>query len=240
MGFEKKRIALIEECSNTVALWEERVKEFNGGGATITGRGMYSPEIKSFPWITTSILSANENKLPHFNVEDQALIERLVTVPHRSRFVPASSVLPEEPYTYRADTSIKDHFPAWRPYFLRWMLEGLRTYRREGFADIPESCQAFKRDLVAEKDVVKEFLNEAVEPGDEDDFVKMKELYSDFDEAYRSLQRDKKTKKNSKVFQSSVERLLPDAFRARFTYYTGGKRHEATSVVTGFKKRKIS
>lgn len=233
MAFEKKRLAMMEESSNTVALWEERVKEFNGGTATITGRGMYSGQMRSFSWITKSLLSANESKLPHFNVEDGALIERLITVPHRSRFVPGSDPLPDEPYTYRADPNIKDNFVAWRPYFLRWILDGLTSYHKQGFCNIPESCQAFKKELVAEKDVVQEFLLEALEEGEVDDFVKVKDLYAGFDEAYRTLQKDKKTRKTIKVFQASVERVLPNKFKARHYYYVNGKRHEATSVLTG-------
>lgn len=85
---------------------------------------------------------------------------------------------PDEPYSYKADPNLKQNFDKWRPYFLRWCLDGLKAYHAQGFTRIPASCTAFKEEIIAEKNVVAEFLKDAVEPGDPKDFVHVKELYS--------------------------------------------------------------
>lgn len=216
-------------------LAEETVKELNGGSATITGRDMYSSKQKFFPWITKAILSANENKLPHFNVEDTALVERLMCIPHRSRFF--TEQVPDEEFSFPADPHIKERFGKWRPYFLKWQLAGLALYHKEGFRNMPESCLKFKRELVADKDMVLEFLDGAVEQGEVTDFIKLKDLYHDFEESYKLLQRDKKTKKTFKMFESALGRCLQGAvFKAKHDYSAPcGKKTSARNVVLGYK-----
>lgn len=190
-------------------------------------------------WITKTIVAFNENRMPMADVDDQALMERFLAIPHRSRFY--SGEVPDEPYSYPADSSIKDRFSAWRPYVLRWAVEGLKMYQQHRFKNIPQSCRSFVNSIMEEKDTVREFLGNAVEEGDPKDFVKVKELYNEYSEAYRSLQKDKKTFKNSGSFQSGVTRVLKErAFFKKYYYNnTEGNRTSVNSVVVGYKRRKI-
>ncbi len=239
MTYEKKRLLFIEETSSSRVLDSSVVKDLNGGNPTMAGRGMYQNSIKAFPWITKTTIAFNENRLPAVDVDDAALMERFMAIPHRSRFF--AGEVPDEPYSYPADSTIKEKFRLWRPYVLRWALRGLQMYRQHRFRNIPDSCRNFMSSIVEEKDTVKEFLTNAIEAGDSKDFVKVKELYNDYSDAYRALQKDKKTFKNSGSFQTGVARVLKkDAFVKRHNYYTSaGTRSQVGSVLVGYKKRKL-
>ena len=173
------------------------------------------------------------------DADDAALMERFLAIPHRSRFY--AGEVPDEPYSYRADSSVKDKFDIWRPYVLRWALVGLKMYQEHKFKNVPTSCRSFMNSIVDEKDTVKEFLSNTVEAGDPKDFIKVKELYNEYSEAYRALQKDKKTYKNSGSFQTGVKRVLQtDAFVSKHNYYNAqGKRTMANSVLLGFKRKRL-
>ena len=98
----------------------------------------------------------------------------------------------------------------WRLYVLRWALGGLKVYYQHRFQNIPQSCRSFieKKSIMEDKDTVKEFLSSVVEEGTPKHFVKVKDLYNEYSETYRALQKDKKTYKNAGSFQSGVTRVL--------------------------------
>lgn len=236
MALRKTRAAYVEETDPTRVLAEEVLKDWTGGGTRITGRACHATDVVEFEFITKLTVAFNQGKCPHFNTEDSALVQRILTIPHRSRFYLED--VPDEPFSFPADPNLKQHFKVWRPYFLRWCLEGLQHYHAKGFRDIPPSCQSFKNDLVAEKNVVSEFLNEAVETCDFCNFVHVKDLYNDFDEAYRTLQKDKKTKKSLQLFKAGVMKSMPTAYRERLQYKTStGSTTSARSVLVGYKRR---
>lgn len=222
LAFEKKRLMVVEETSCGAILDEEKLKDWHGSRARVSGRQLNSKVMHEFEWITKLILAANEGKLPHFSVQDQALVERIATVPHRSRF--QAPPLPDEPFTYPVNTHIKDRFPVWRPYMLNWCLAGLRRYHDIGFTNMPSGCLAFKQSIMDDKDVVKEWLQLAVEPGEDKDFVKVCDLYADFCAANRAFQGDKKTKKSAKMFERELHRCLGTKhFKDRHSVRSCGK-----------------
>ena len=81
-------------------------------------------------------------------------------------------------------------------------------YHRDGFKNIPQTCQKFKNKLVREKDYMMEFLDTNVEPGDDRDYIKVGDLFKVYDEQYRGLQQNAKTKKTLKGFEESLKRCL--------------------------------
>lgn len=215
----------------------ETLKDQHGGTTTVSGRQMYSTTTKRFQWITKLVMAFNEGKLPMINTEDHAFLERMMTISHRSRF--QDVVTPEDPpHTFQSDPQIKSMFPMWKPYFLKWMLTGLRRYHIEGFRNLPDSCLQFKRELVASKDVVGDFLEDAVEEGGPDDFVVVKELFHEYDMSNPALQKDKKTRKDSKAFARALSRCLGvEKFKAQHLHYVNGKRVKASSVYIGLKRK---
>lgn len=237
LSFKKVRLAVIEEMAPDRHLDQQFCKDANGGGGRQSGRGAYQMEILDFPWITKTLCAFNEGKMPMFDVDDSALVERMVTICHRSRFYPGE--VPDEPHSYPADPDIKQKFETWRPHMLKYMLEGLKDYHREGFRDVPSTCLAFKKKLVGEKDFIQEFLASNIEQGEDKDFVKVCDLFGAFSEQYRSLQQDKRTKKNMKDFEKGLKRCLgANRFKDRYQPRVNGKQVAAGRVFLNFRQVK--
>lgn len=218
---------------------EENIKDWNGGDARIIGRGAYQAQLHEFRFITKTILACNQGNFPHFSTEDEALVDRLVTIPHRSRFYREEADIPDEPLSYRADTSIKEKFPTWRLYFLRWALKGLQRYHAVKFTQIPESCKSFKKQIVAERDYIADFVLSTVEKGEPKDYVKIGDLYAEFNEVYRDLQKDKKTKKSSSTFRGGVIKTLKASSHYKDVHgfrRQDGRTTTARSVILGYKR----
>ncbi len=176
--------------------------------------------------------------MPHFNVEDQALVERLLTIPHRSRFF--TGVVSEEPYSFAADPGITRKFQVWAPYFLRWAMVGLQEYHARRFDDVPDSCKSFKRILVAEKDVIGEFLSLTVEAHDDaKNFVRLRELYDEFQGVNKGLQRDKRSHKSYNTFKSAaLQHLTWGTYKAMHSFRKeDGRSTSASSVMIGYKRK---
>lgn len=66
LAFEKKRLMVVEETSSGAILDEEKLKEWHGNRARVSGRQLNCKTMHEFEWITKLILAANEGKLPHF------------------------------------------------------------------------------------------------------------------------------------------------------------------------------
>lgn len=177
-----------------------------------------------------------QHKIPDMDMQDGAMLERLLFIPHRSRFYKQGEV-PAEPYSYAADPNIKLSFVRWGPYFLQWLLEGLRKYKEEGFRNIPDSCLAFKNQLLEAQDDVKEYLDEQVQEGAASDFVKAKDMWDEFEDRNRH-KRKKRSKPymSYKKFRENTERLLKKKITERYKFTQNGKQEEESSVVLGYRK----
>lgn len=173
-----------------------------------------------------------QNKLPDFNVEDAAMLERLLCVPHRARFFQGD--VPPENFSYHADPNIKTRFGVWAPYFLRWQIRGLLDYHNRGFKTIPDSCRKYKLELLADKDMVQEFLKETVVEGEASDVLKAKELYNEFEATHKGPRKSKPMLRY-KEFQSGLERVLQKRLKSRHTVMVDGKQQEVTSALLGYR-----
>ncbi len=87
---------------------------------------------------------------------------------------------------------------------------------------------------------VQAFVCNTLEKGEPKDFIKVKELYNEYSEAYRVLQKDKETYKNNATFQTLVTQVLKkDAFVSKHHHYTSqGNRTIANSVLLGYKRKR--
>ena len=237
LAFEFVRLMVAEELDSSKVLDQEALKDLHGGGARVTGRQMWTTTSTGFPWITKLIMAMNEGNMPSMNCSDEAFVERMLTICHRARFQ-NNVTTSDPPYTFAADPLIKQAFPAWRPYFLKYCLEGLSRYHAEGFKRLPESCQAFKQQLVASKDVVAEFVGDAVEEGVAGDFVTVKDLFNDFNVAYRLVQADKKTRKDQNAFRLALKKILnPNKFKNVHHYKIGGKPTTTSSAYMEYRRK---
>ena len=240
LAYRKKRLIFVEETDPLKFLDEELLKDMNGGQTSFTVRQMWREDVITFDWISKIIIAFNEGKMPGFNIADTALVARMLTVPHRSRFY--MDHVPNKPYSYKADSNIKDNYPRWAPYFLRWALEGLREYYRLRFTNLPEGCLEFKNSLIAEQDVVSQFLDTVVEEGQPTDFVQASGLFADYCREHPDMQKDKRTKKKLDTFIRTMEAKFPDAaFKHRINYTTpSGGQTTKRSVHIGIKRKPVT
>ena len=228
----------IEETDPLKFLDEELIKDQNGGGTKFTVRPMYKDETITFDWICKTIIAFNQGKMPSFNISDAALVNRMLTIPHRSRFY--TDEVPTREFSFAADPNIKDKYPIWAPYFMRWAIEGLRSYEELGFRHLPEGCLEFKHSLIAERDVISKFLDDMVEPGSSTDYIQAKELFKEFGAVHRDYQKDKRTSKNLDAFVATLESKFPEAMFKKTHKYKKpdtGKWSLANSVHVGLKNK---
>ena len=188
LAFRGKRVAVFEELDRTQKINQQDLKTYTGGeGHVVSVRAPHGTATLEFEWTCRFILNFNEDDLPSFDTNDVAFLNRMLAIPHRSRFY-LSDVDYEAnkhvPYTYRAvDDFASKHFGVWCPYFLRWMLEGYGIWNVERFKTIPDGCLALKNRLVDERNVVARFITETLVRTDDDaDRVYQKDLWT----AYRS------------------------------------------------------
>ena len=214
LSYRHVRLMVVEELDPTKNLDEQLLKQTNGGGWANRGRLCGLPVVKEYPWISKLIMCCNSGNVPHFDVTDTALIQRIYAVPHRARFYPdrvgyEMAIARGIPYSYLANSSISENYAKWRPYMLDWCLEGLHRYYRNRFRTLPASFKEFADSVVAERNTAKEYLDEKVERSDEEGaHVVRGDLFKGFEEKNRAQQRDKKTRMDKKKFMD----LLLDYF----------------------------
>ena len=238
LTYRKKRMLYIEETDPLKFLDEELIKDQNGGGTKFTVRPMYKDATVTFDWICKTIIAFNQGKMPSFNISDAALVNRMLTIPHRSRFY--TEQVPSREFSFAADPNIKDKYPIWAPYFMRWAIEGLRSYEELGFRHLPEGCLEFKHSLIAERDIISQFLDDMVEPGGPMDFVQAKYLFNLYGAVHKDQQNDKRTRKTLEAFVATLESKFPEAvFQKRHKYNNQdtGRSTTANSVHVGLKAK---
>lgn len=84
-------------------------------------------------------------------------------------------------------------------------------YHEIGFSNMPPGCLAFKQMIMDDKDVVREWLDLAIEPVEDKEYMKISDMFAEFSAANRSFQSDKKTKKTAKAFEKELHRCMSSA-----------------------------
>ena len=220
LAYDKKRLVIMEELSNTKSLDNEFIKKLNGGSAEFEGRAAYSRQDTNMKWITKMILNCNNRKFPKFDWSDNALLDRLVTIHHRSKFYTQLDEYEQhkdEPYTFMAEGCDDKIAGIWRPYIMQWLLEGLQRWHKERFAVIPTICRDWKRELVSQQDTFTPwFEDHLVKSEDKKDYVTLSSLYEHFKEDCPE-ERNRKTYIGLKGFSEKLQTLLgPCIMQAKF------------------------
>ena len=218
--YEKKRIATFEELDPERRLNNELIKEYNGSDYKLPVRQANSSETKEMAWTAKMIMMFNGMKLPKFDIDDKALIQRMVTIQHRSKFVFTQEELDDErnlghEFTYLANTEIEHQLEKWKSYFFRWCLEGLKMYQEHRFNKKPQACKQWKQELLQTQNVVQEFIDRFVEKSnDTNAFIKQKDIWERYEIEYREYERNAKTKIGKHKFCQRLSEIMPnDTFK---------------------------
>lgn len=155
----------------------------------------------------------NEGSMPKFDYTDEALVDRMIVVKHRSRFCPTIEDYNKNSHldhTYLADNNIENKIIIWRPYLLKWCLDGLNKYYIHKFKKIPESCILLKKSIVSGQDIVKDFIDRnLIQTNDVKDYVEQVKLYDNFYKSYKE-ESDKKTALGKNKFYQRLKQILGD------------------------------
>lgn len=208
---------MFEELDSEKRLKNDVIKKVNGGNTNLVARICGVKKTVRIKWITKMILLFNEGNMPKFDYTDKALIDRMIVVKHRSRFCPNKIDFEENShreYTYMADTDMEEKLIMWRPYLMKWCLDGLNKYYLTRFENIPESCNILKKSIVSGQDIVKEYIdNYLIYTGDNKDYVVRIPMYNKFKDLYKE-ESDKKCALGKGKFLERLKQLLGiDNFR---------------------------
>lgn len=171
------RLGVCEELDPTKRLDEQWIKDSTGGGATVTARGLYEKKPINFDIITKIVVTMNQKNMPKWNDEDYALRKRIIVIPHRSKFVDKNTLsCTEEEYTYEME-DIEQKLIQWRPYMMKWLIEGYQRYVDEKLDNKPAGCDEYLNKMIEDGDEIKDYIeNNLFYTGKETDFVKMEEI----------------------------------------------------------------
>lgn len=151
-----KRFAIISEITEGETLDQEAVKVLTGGD-TVTGEAKFRNPV-SYEFGATLFVATNHP--PSLPPGDTALLGRLHVVPFEHRLWvrtknPTEWAAADE--AHRADEDWKDKVlssPSERAAILRWVLDGLALFGREGLGDLPQAMRESKASFTEDADPI--------------------------------------------------------------------------------------
>ena len=181
-------------------------------------------------WGCKMIMCFNRSNMPQLDFTDGALVDRLLVLQHRSRFIKsleAYKELQHVPNTFPA-IDLDDRLAEWRPAIARWLLAGHERWRQVGFTQLPQQCRKFTEALVGEQDTVKMFVDQDVVLTDNPvDFFTQKDAYDKFSYS-NPEERNKKTALGRNRFYSQLRSYLSQYYKAQ--HHVAGQRNPAKNV----------
>jgi P4 family phage/plasmid primase-like protien len=126
------------------------------GGDTLTARAPYEKNNINFKPQTKLMMVTNHR--PQFDTDDQAMIDRLVNIPLKERFVENPG-----PGERQADESFIDFICNDRTElgnFLMWFIQGAKRFYEEGLADKPEAIKKDIKKAILNSDFIEQYLTD--------------------------------------------------------------------------------
>ncbi|KAJ3160279.1 hypothetical protein HDU88_008002, partial [Geranomyces variabilis] len=168
-AYVKVLLAVFEELSDKKALDDKLFKDRHGGNSAGEFRPAYAKTTDTVYHHTKYVLIFNDKCQPKFGTHDEALLERMLVIPCRAKFLSAEKYNDStHPFKHLADAHIADNFSLWRPYILEWLLEGYRLYEEKGFSCIPASCKEWKDEVAADVHNLEDFVADNIDLLDDD------------------------------------------------------------------------
>ena len=153
-----KRLAVCDELPEDAVLDEELVKRATGSG-TLTARYLNANPF-DFPATHFSILLTNHK--PKINVDDPAMLRRIVFVPFLMQFKRPHDMDPADPTHRPIDPDLADKLttPEVLSQLLTWMVKGAVRWYQGGLPQPPAKMQAALQEYLEENDTVAKFIKE--------------------------------------------------------------------------------
>eukprot|EP00891_Asterochloris_glomerata_P005780 jgi/Astpho2/5780/fgenesh1_pg.00080_%23_41_t len=207
-----KRMAFWEELDPTRRLADGKLKDLNGGCPSYNFRGCNMKEEFQAEWGCKMVMCFNRSNMPQLDFTDGPLVDRLLVLKHRSRFIMSADSYEQQkhiPNTFAAVVDIADKLVLWRPSLMRWLLQGHLRWRQIGFTQLPEQCRKFTEDLVGEQDTVKAFVEDSIQfSGQATDFVTRSRLWTLYKSEHPE-ENNKKTALGKQRWWARLQQLMP-------------------------------
>ncbi|KAJ3030340.1 hypothetical protein HDV00_008980 [Rhizophlyctis rosea] len=170
-AYEGFRLVIFEELDDKNEVDTKKGKHEHGGNAVNKGRQPGSKHQEDVPCISKWIMVFNDKCEPKYDTGDEAFAARLCVIPFRAKFFKDAAAYEEYKgdYKHMADTNIDDKFARWRPYVLKWMMEGHQSYEREKFTIVPQEFKNWLADVAKAVENLEDWIEDNIEKTDDDD-----------------------------------------------------------------------
>ena len=157
-----RRVVAREETNDIDRFDTELLKNMSGEGQ-ITTRAPYSADYITFRPTHLTILACN--KLPPIDIEDNAMLRRMIVVPFTNIYAGPDDRIPynaANPRHRLKDPKLREKLqqPHVQRQFLRWLVEGAVAWYKNGLGAQPEALKAAMGSYILDNDTVTQFLNE--------------------------------------------------------------------------------
>ncbi|KAJ3071721.1 hypothetical protein HK102_006387, partial [Quaeritorhiza haematococci] len=218
--YRGKRMVVFEELEPGKTLNTTMLKDYNGASRKLVKyRPAGEKDERKYPWQGKFVFLFNEDRFPSIDTADGAFIERLMVIPHRSKFVAELPDLDPEDREHvhlrNPDVIMKIQGP-WRPYVLQWCLQGLQRFYAEEFTKRPASSNQWLSDITMSQDVKELVKAHLVYTGNPQKYIKQGfvwELYRDHC-AVNSIPTGKRMKQAP--FFKHLRRIMSKGYRDHF------------------------
>lgn len=155
---EGKRLAICDELPEDSVLDEEMIKRATGD-STIEARYLHANSVKFDPTHFSVLLC---NHKPKINIDDEAMLRRLLFLPFEFRFKRAHDIDPEDPTHRPLDATLSDKLATQdcQEQLLVWLVRGAVRWYRDGLGKAPARMQTALQAYLDENDVLAQFLQE--------------------------------------------------------------------------------
>lgn len=204
------RLGVVEESQDTDVLDAAMIKTVTGS-SQINCRFQYQNnqviDITHKPLLLT-------NFKPRINVDDSAMLRRLMVVPFLNIYKAEKDMDPSNPHHRLMDPHLKDKLstPPVLSQFLTWVVQGAVRWYQQGLGEKPGLLREAEQNYIGENDVLGEFLKTSCQQGRE-----FKVETRAFKEAYE-IATDSKLKADVLIkkmrlrgFTASKKRITPEA-----------------------------
>lgn len=211
-----QRVVFIDEANQNQNFNFSFVKIATGNDE-IYARKLYSNGVQFTPQYTLIMLL---NQAPGAKTSDQAIWERLVLVPHDSRFLMDCNDTDEEQWAkrvFKADPFIDKRLKELAPAHFWILKEYWKIYKKEGLG-MPDEVADKSRKYKYENDVFAQFIDNRIEKTDNQlDYITLGDFYINFKQWFGdAIPGSKPPDKQS--FQKELNRILGEPDMPEFRW----------------------
>ena len=127
-------------------------------------RGANESSVTEFRWTAFLMIACNKGCLPSIDSSDIAFVNRMVTVPMRSKFNNAASA-DGVPLSFPIDTGLQEKLRSARDAIMQVLIQAYGRYQDVGnsFGELPASCLELRASIISDSDPRLELVNGVIE-----------------------------------------------------------------------------